>query len=68
MNRTAKVIIAVGVLLGVLQTHDIQFSITRRREIPKYNRNSSDRKYYRDYKEDQYAYKCRNVTGTRGMV
>ena len=49
MNRTAKVIIAVGVLLGVLQTHDIQFSITRRREIPKYNRNSSDRKYYRDY-------------------
>ena len=44
MNRTAKVIIAVGVLLGVLQTHDIQFSITRRREIPKYNR-----KYYRDY-------------------
>ena len=49
MNRTAKVIIAVGVLLGVLQTHDIQFSITRRREIPKYTRNSSDRKYYRDY-------------------
>ena len=49
MNRTAKVIIAVGVLLGVLQTHDIQFSITRRRGIPKYNRNSSDRKYYRDY-------------------
>lgn len=45
MNRTAKVIIAVGVLLGVLQTHDIQFSITRRRETPKYNRNSS----YRDY-------------------
>ena len=49
MNRTAKVIIAVGVLLGVLQTHDIQFSITRRRETPKYNRNSSDSKYYRDY-------------------
>ena len=49
MNRTTKVIIAVGVLLGVLQTHDIQFSITRRREIPKYNRKSSDRKYYRDY-------------------
>ena len=49
MNRTTKVIIAVGVLLGVLQSHDIQFSITRRRETPKYNRNSSDRKYYRDY-------------------
>ena len=49
MNRTTKVIIAVGVLLGVLQTHDIRFSITRRRETTKYNRNSSDRKYYRDY-------------------
>ena len=48
MNGTTKVLIAIGVLVGVLQTHDIQFSITRRRETPKYNRKSSDRKYYRD--------------------